>query len=385
MAKSGRDTAKPGRSSSQTLAPDDDALYHELGKIGKRPHPLDPQTLLGREHLLGSPAVLRRGGANATEEHLAQCASEVLKESIANIADEKSRRIAEAVFAVNKHYIGKLIYERQAVLAAHHYISENEYADCRPGVIQKLIWQLQNPGQAGVRPPAVDSFPVRALYVCQPASYFYYATIAIALIESELPELEHAPSSRDPYPSLYESHVTFLLKAHQFLHAPVELYEHTETLLSALLEQIVALGPFHDILYLAYAYSTPPSLSFRLDHSYDVEIDEKLRTAWYAWYRSQRNSTGESPLRVISQKVATFRNSLPNVVKLDPNYPNPEMDVAETIGAGLFAAVLPYIGELRGRSGRRLYATESARSNWYKRMLRRLPEAVNKDLRDLAK
>jgi hypothetical protein len=141
MAKSGHTSAKSGRSSGKKLGDPDDPLYDELTSIGKRRHPLDSAAFIERgcPQLLACPAVEKRAGQGASTHQLAEAACEVLRKIILALKDETKRQIAEAAFAVDEDYQGKLIYERQKLLTQKHYISENVYAERRPKYSARLF------------------------------------------------------------------------------------------------------------------------------------------------------------------------------------------------------------------------------------------------------
>jgi hypothetical protein len=72
-----------------------------------------------------------------------------------------TRRIAEAAFALDETYQGKLIYERQQLLAENHGISQNTYAEHRREVFNEIIFDLE---EADSDTPTRSSSQFRPLY-----------------------------------------------------------------------------------------------------------------------------------------------------------------------------------------------------------------------------
>jgi hypothetical protein len=182
MAKSG------ATSGVEQLRGDDLALYKELGKIGRRPYPLEPEGLADCDHLLRCPAIRHLALEGTTREQLAVIAAQVLRQIIEELVDEDYRKIAQTAFATIPSYQGMPVSKRQEVLYKDHNISQNIYSEHRPHVIRAIMFKLCLTPDAVIRPiqdspaawPSVLSEGLA--WIAQKAATLYFAALATLFV-----------------------------------------------------------------------------------------------------------------------------------------------------------------------------------------------------------
>jgi hypothetical protein len=316
LAKTSPTSAQNRRSSGETPDTKDplkEALYKELGSIGRRPYPLTPATLLGRKYLHRSTAVVARAGKDASDERSAQCASEVLHELITHLPDDTDRRVAEAAFALDPLYQGHPIYKRQELLTEYYAISVDEYAARRPDVFKQIIFGLRM--DATPQPRVVEegagivSLPVEV--VLATAMDLYCASVATRILISERRRVlgKYVHYFRSPNPHFYRCYVRFLLASHRYLHTADEYERATAAALTEVHMRILKNGPFDDPVYLAHVYggSDGPSKQIRDDY------DAALRGAWSTWYEyhDTHGAGAGSELHALSLSAAEIQFTVP--------------------------------------------------------------------------
>lgn len=294
-----------------------EALYKELGEIGRESYPLDPAGLLRRKHLLACPTVIASAGRGASREQLARWASLTLHKVIRDLRDETDRLIAEAIFAAAPPYENKQVGERQALLAEEHGIGIDVYNDSRRDVLIKVIYGLRSYSFA----PAFSIFPMPASDVGATATTFYYATVATRIVLTERVRLlgDLAGQLAEPNLTLFDAHVRFLLKAQRYLHTISRHEDLVLPELTAIYDKIVASGPLRDMLYLALLYGGRDTLSYPPE-MFDYHADLYLRGAWKTWYEYQELGNGGETggeLHTLSLSTLQFREKLPIVRHLD--------------------------------------------------------------------
>ena len=386
MAKT-RETAKKHGASSGRPRGISDALYKELGSIGKQRYPLEPAGLVGRTHVLNTPAVRARAGANATPDRLAPCAAEALRDIVANMRDHTNRFIAEAALATLSKYEDKLIYERQELLQKEHGISINVYAERRREVISTIIFELKSEkayeseaaepdilqvSEPILRPPPVES-------VAREATWLYCSLVASYLVNDELLRLGGSPERYNtPNVCLYERHVRFLLKAHHYLYVMSVFDDKSIKHLNAQLKQIVSYGPLQDMIYMAYVYSDNEQLIASGARDSALVLIRKLWDTWYGTARGQTSS--ESVLGAMASTVLSFRHTLPgvdvlNLKDMDSNEVRFGISYAETV----FRQVLAHRDVIQNRK-RNILRNYTAQARWLKNMNQRLQAVIHEGL-----
>jgi len=146
-------------------------LYTPIGEFGRRGKGLSVERLEREAGTILTSVGTEDELADWYKRHdLAVRVEALLRSIVSSIDDPVDRRISEAVLATEDEFVGKTVERRKQILYEQHRITEDQYKERRPVVVEQLAAALEDALRTGIaHEPAVRS-NVRADPWAEPAS-----------------------------------------------------------------------------------------------------------------------------------------------------------------------------------------------------------------------